>query len=204
MTTRLQPIYPQTYSGAQSRSRTGQTPQNAHPRIQAVPERYDTIAPWIIAKRVADLIDFMTEAFDACEVENSRIYNDDGTLSYVEVQLGHSIVMVLDAKSNWPATPSFLCLYVEDVDGVYQRALQAGAVSVTDLREPAVGDHVGRVRDAWGNLWRIQAHVKDVRTEALPEPNEPNEGDLAAMQWVREALQESLAPAWPGRAWPGQ
>jgi PhnB protein len=41
--------------------------------------------------------------------------------------------MMSEACGEWKPMPAMLYLYVEDVDAVYQRALDAGA---TSLREP--------------------------------------------------------------------
>lgn len=62
-------------------------------------------------------------AFGAKETEGTRFYNSDGTIGHVEVRIGDSVVMLFDSKPDWPATPSFLRVFVEDGDAVYQRAL---------------------------------------------------------------------------------
>lgn len=44
-------------------------------------------------------------------------------------------------------------LYVEDADAVYQQALAAGAVSITEMTSLVWGERGGRVRDPVGNIW---------------------------------------------------
>jgi hypothetical protein len=71
--------------------------------------------------------------------------------------------MTFDAAPDWPDTPSFLSVYVDDVERTYQRALDAGATVVTELMySRIIGDRVGRVKDPVGNIWWLQAHVEDV------------------------------------------
>src|SRR5690349_13930588 len=102
------------------------TKSQTHDKTRAVPDGYYTVTPWIIVKGAAQLIDFLKEAFDAQEPEGARVMNEDGqTIGHAEVHIGDSVVMVFDAKENWPETPCFLRLYVENGNLVYERALRA-------------------------------------------------------------------------------
>ncbi len=49
--------------------------------------------------------------------------------------------------------PSSIFLYVNDVDAVHRRAVQAGATSVMEPADMSWGDRFSRVKDAFGNLW---------------------------------------------------
>jgi uncharacterized glyoxalase superfamily protein PhnB len=131
----------------------------------------------------------LKEAFGA--EEYGRVYNEDGTIGHAEVRMGDSVVMLFDAKEEWPDTPSLLRLYVEDGDAVYRRALEAGGTSVTEVTELFFGDRVGRVRDPWGNIWWIQTHIEDVDPEEMAR----RAGDptyLDAMQRVQASLDREL------------
>jgi uncharacterized glyoxalase superfamily protein PhnB len=54
-----------------------------------------------------------------------------------------------------PIRPAAYHLYVEDVDGTYQRALAAGATSLGEPADRPYGERSGFVRDAMGNDWYI-------------------------------------------------
>ena len=56
-----------------------------------------------------------------------------------------------------------LHLYMEDVDAVYRRAIQAGAKSLREPADQPYGDRSGGVEDAFGNQWWIATHIEDVR-----------------------------------------
>jgi PhnB protein len=127
--------------------------------IRPVPEGYSTVTPWIISGGMAGLIEFVERAFGADEI--ARVHNQDGTIGHAEFRIGDSVVMGFDATEEWPDTPSFLRLYVEDADEVHRRALEAGATSVTGVTHLFWGDRVGRVRDPFGNLWWIQARAEE-------------------------------------------
>jgi|FLYN01.1.fsa_nt_gi uncharacterized glyoxalase superfamily protein PhnB len=156
--------------------------------VQSIPEGYYTVTPWIIVRGAAQLIDFLKEAFGA--VEKGRVYNEDDAIGHAEVQIGDSVVMMFDAKEEWPPTPSFLRLYVEDGDAVYQQAIKAGATSVTEMTELFFGDRVGRVRDPFGNVWWIQQH-----REIEPEEMARRAGEqtyMDAMQYLQSSLDREL------------
>lgn len=157
-----------------------------------VPEGYHTVTPWIIVKGAARFLDFVKVAFGAIEAEGSPVYNADGTIGHAEVRIGDSVVMIFDAKEEWPTTPSFLRLYLEDGDAVYQRALKAGATSVTEITELAFGDRVGRVCDPWGNIWWIQTHLYDLPYDEMAKRAE-EKTYIDAMQRVQATLDRELS-----------
>ena len=134
-------------------------------KVQPIPEDCGSVTPYVIVKGVARFIDFLKEAFGA--VDRGRVRNDDGTIGHAEVWIGDSVVMMFDAKEDWPETPSFLTLYVEDCDKVHRSALKAGATTVTDLSTNAWGDRGSRIRDPFGNSWWIQTHVEDVSEDQM-------------------------------------
>jgi len=157
--------------------------------IRPVPEGYHTVTPWIVSRDSAQLLDFVREAFGAEEI--ARVHNEDGTIGHAEFRIGDSVVMAFDAKEEWPDTPSFLRLYVEDGDAVYRRALEAGASSVTEMTDLFFGDRVGRVRDPQGNLWWIQTRLEDLDPEEMARRAAQKEF-LDAMQQVQESLDREL------------
>ena len=159
--------------------------------MKTVPEGYHVVTPWIIAKGAADLIVFLTKAFDAKETEGSRITTEDGSIGHVEVKIGDSTVLAFDAKPDWPDTPSFLRLYVKDGDTTYRRAIEAGAASITKMTDLAFGDRVGRVKDRWGNVWWIHQHLEDVAPEEMMKRMK-DPAALEAMRYVEQSLGEAF------------
>ncbi len=149
-----------------------------------IPDGYGSVTPWIISRDTAGLIDFVTEAFGAEELARVRV--DGGVIGHAEVRIGDSVVMMFDARDDWPDTPCFLRLYVEDADAVFRRALKAGGSSVTEVTMLAFGDRVGRVRDPLGNLWWIQERVEDLTPEEMAERAVQPEY-AAAMEYVMGA-----------------
>jgi PhnB protein len=91
----------------------------------------------------------------------------DGLVMHAMLKIGDSPLMLCDARQDWPAKPAHLYLYVPNVDEVYARALQAGAVSINAPRNEFYGDRVAGITDSSGNCWWIATHVEDVSEEEL-------------------------------------
>src|SRR6185503_18719192 len=95
-----------------------------------VREGFHTITPYIAVKQALELIEFVKEAFGA---EGSvQGTGSEGGL-HAEFLIGDSMVMIGGGEAwRGTPTPTALHLYVNDVDEVYQRSLQAGATSIQD------------------------------------------------------------------------
>jgi PhnB protein len=48
------------------------------------------------------------------------------------------------------------------VDATYSRAVNAGAVSISEPADQSYGDRSGGVKDAFGNQWYIATHIRDM------------------------------------------
>ncbi|MEV5680742.1 hypothetical protein [Streptomyces sp. NPDC052179] len=89
------------------------------------------MTPWIISRDTVQLIGHMKRAFDAEEL--ACLTSENGSVAHAEVRIGDSVVMLFDARPEWPPTPGFLRLYVEDADAVHRQAVAAGGTSVTEV-----------------------------------------------------------------------
>lgn len=163
-------------------------------KIRTVPDNYTAITPWIISPSSIKLIDFLTAAFEAEEVQNSRITNDDGTIIHVVVKIGNAMVMLFDARDGWDSTPSFLNLYVEDIEKTYKKSIELGATSVTNITRLWFGEKVCRILDPFGNLWWINERVEEVD---LTDPQEVERlsatpDAIKGISYIQTSLDEAL------------
>jgi uncharacterized glyoxalase superfamily protein PhnB len=75
--------------------------------------------------------------------------------------------MLGNAGEEWPPLPTFLHLYVPDVDAAFARAIEAGGISV---REPEQRDgdpdRRGGVKDPSGNTWWVSTQVEGPESRA--------------------------------------
>jgi PhnB protein len=58
-----------------------------------------------------------------------------------------------------------LHVYVEDADGVFDRAIQAGARALRPVDDQFYGDRSGQFEDPFGHRWNVATHVEDVPPE---------------------------------------
>jgi PhnB protein len=111
------------------------------------PEGYHTVTPRIIAGDPEKLVGFLKEVFGARgELHAGRP---------AEMRIGDSVVMISDGGAVRGPMPSFLYVYVEDVDSTYDRAVVARAKVIEPPTEMPYGDRRATIADPWGNLWQI-------------------------------------------------
>ena len=121
------------------------------------PEGYTSVAPYLVVDGAVRTINFLTRVFDATELR--RYPTPDGRILHAEVRIGDTVVMVADGNAGWPPIGAHVHVYVPDVDATYQRALQAGAMSVQEPKKKDDADRRGGVKDAGGTTWWIATQV---------------------------------------------
>ena len=134
--------------------------------VKPVPDGYTAITPYLVVEDAAAFLDFLANAFGA--VERLRLPMPQGGIGHAEVEIGGAAVMLSDAAPpDFPATKTQIHLYVEDVDGAYARAVEAGATSLAEPADQFYGDRCARVADPFGNHWSIASHVEDVGMDEI-------------------------------------
>jgi PhnB protein len=131
--------------------------------VKPIPEGFHTVTPYLLVAEVPRLIEFVSAAFDG-EV-TSRKARSDGSIMHAEARIGDSMLMMGEASGEFGPMPTSIYLYVTDCDQVYQRALDAGAISVFELMNLPSGERYGGVKDCCGNIWWIATHVEDLSPE---------------------------------------
>lgn len=122
------------------------------------PPGYSTVSPYLLVERAEQTISFLTRVFDAVELR--RYAGNDGRIAHAELQIEDSVIMLADAPSNKPAIPSLVHIYVADVDATYQRALEAGAVSLQAPLKQDDPDRRAGVKQADGVEWWFATKVE--------------------------------------------
>ena len=110
--------------------------------------------------RAEPVISFLKRAFGAREI--AKYASPDGIVYHAQIRIGDSVVEMGEAHGKYRPMPTMFYLYVPNCDAVYQRALQAGATSLSEPVDHPYGDRSGGVKDAFGNQWYIAPHIKDV------------------------------------------
>jgi PhnB protein len=96
-----------------------------------------------------------------------RIPMPDGRIGHAELKIGDSILMLASGGAEWPGTSSLTCLYVEDCDAVFTRAVEAGATVIEPLADKFYGDRAGSIEDPFGQRWSIMTHKEDLTPEEM-------------------------------------
>lgn len=137
--------------------------------VQSIPEGYPRVTPYLLVANGASAIDFYTSVLGA--EERMRMPTQDGRIGHAELSIGDSIIMLSDMDEQDPhalgGTPVLLHVYVEDVDRVYDKALQAGAAGVSPVEDQFYGDRAGQFDDPFGHRWSIATHVEEVSEEEM-------------------------------------
>jgi len=121
------------------------------------PDGFNTVSPYLIVDGASRTIDFLRQVFDATELR--RFPDPSGRVMHAEVRIADTVVMLADGVEGWPPIPSYVHVYVSDVDATYRRALAAGATSVQEPVKKEDEDKRGGVKDAGGTTWWIATRV---------------------------------------------
>ena len=122
------------------------------------PKNYNSVSPYLIVDGASGTIDFLKRVFGAVELR--RFPDAAGKLMHAEVRIDDTVVMIADGGEGWPPVPSYVHVYVSDVDAAYRRALAAGATSVQEPVKKEDEDKRGGVRDAGGTTWWIATRLE--------------------------------------------
>jgi PhnB protein len=139
--------------------------------VNPIPDRYPRVTPHLSIAGAAGAIDFYTSVLGAREREHMRMAMADGTIAHAEIEIGGSVIMIGD--ESWPGghepspttlggSPVALFVYVADVDDVFERALERGAVAVEQPEDHFYGDRIAMFDDPYGHRWNIGTHIEDV------------------------------------------
>jgi uncharacterized glyoxalase superfamily protein PhnB len=77
--------------------------------------------------------------------------------------------MMLGSAGDGSSKKVILYMYVEDVDAVHRRAVDAGGRSIQEPTLQFYGDRTAAVEDPAGNQFWIATHVEDVSPEQIAE-----------------------------------
>lgn len=126
---------------------------------------FHTITPYLVVGGADDLIAFMRDVFGAELM--ARHARPDGSVMHAEVRIGDSMIELGDATEEIKAAPVALHVYIEDVDGIYERALAAGGTSTHPITDQPYGDREAGIKDRWSNNWYVATHQESVTEEEL-------------------------------------
>ena len=120
--------------------------------VEPVRRGFRTVTPYLAVRHVREVIAFVQTVFGA----EGKIYGtgSEGGI-HSEYKIGDSMLMIGGGGEEWKGTPAPACLhlYVQNVDEVYERAVQAGATSLHPPADQEYGERSAAFRDVGGNQW---------------------------------------------------
>ncbi len=120
------------------------------------PTGYQQVMPYLIIKDAQGFLNFTKDVFGA--VEKTKHMRDEHIIMHGEISVGECVIMFADATDAFSARSAGMFVYVADADATYEKAIAAGAVSITPVSDQPYG-RSGGVTDPFGNQWWITTHV---------------------------------------------
>lgn len=107
--------------------------------------------PYLIVTNAENFIDFLKRIFKAQEMV--RKLDQKHQVTYAEVAIGSSTLLISEASPSYPAQPISLFVYVPDADQAYYNALDEGAQPLMSPLEEDNNARSAGFRDPFGNTW---------------------------------------------------
>ena len=136
--------------------------------VKAQPDGYQSVIPYLIIKNANDAQAFYKKAFNA--TERGTLNMPDGTIMHGELQIGDSVVMFseenpdmgMKGPASYGGSGVTICVYVDDVDALFNQAVASGAESLRPVEDQFWGDRAGTLLDPFGYTWTLMTHIEDV------------------------------------------
>ena len=120
------------------------------------------VTPYMIIDGASAAIDWYREVFGAVEV--TRWTGGAGRIAHAEIRIGESSIFLGDEHVNYEdihapprigGTPVYLDVETDDVTGLFERAIAAGATQIRAPTDPQLAVQSAKVRDPFGHVWLI-------------------------------------------------
>lgn len=135
--------------------------------VSCRPEGAPWVSPYIIVKNVDEAVDFYIKAFGFEKIH--IVAGEDNTSWHAETRYRDHLIMFGKAgayggKTQPPIktgieSPINLYLYCEDVDELYNKALEAGARSLSAPEDTFWQDRMCRLQDLDGYVWCFATYL---------------------------------------------
>jgi PhnB protein len=143
--------------------------------VKPIPDGYPRVTPYLWVDGAAAAIEFYGKILGA--TERMRMPAPGDKIGHAELELGDSVIMLSDefpemnmrSPKTVGGTSVTLNVWVEDVDDVFKRAVEAGATPLREVENQFYGDRSGQFEDPFGHRWSISTHIEDVPPEEMAE-----------------------------------
>lgn len=141
--------------------------------VKPIPDGYPQVSPYLCIDGAGGAIDFYTKVFGA--TERVRMPDPEGKIGHAELQIGDSVIMLADefpemgirSPRSVGGTPVTISVYVENVDHVFDQAIDLGATPLREVEDQFYGDRSGQFEDPFGHRWSVATHVEEVPPDEM-------------------------------------
>lgn len=134
-------------------------------KVKPIPEAFENVIPFLVCSDTQKVIDFAVKVFGASVDDISK--SDAGTIMHATIHIRNSAIMLSEASEQYPSKPVMMYIYVEDVDQIYKKGIEAGGESLREPTNEFYGDRSCGLKDVSGNQWWVASHVEDVSPEEI-------------------------------------
>lgn len=124
------------------------------------PDNYNSLSPYLIVDDAERLVRLLKIIFGATELR--RYHREDDSIMHLELQLDDSVLMISDSTADYPASPTMLHIYVEDVFKTFDVAI---ANECHLLERPTAIESGPDIRGAFmdyaGNYWAVSTQKSE-------------------------------------------
>ena len=132
-----------------------------------IPDGASVVMPMLVCRDAGAELEFCKTAFGAAE--RVRRPGPDGAVAHALVTIGGAMVMI---EGEWPtlssrapsvdgSSPVAIYVYVDNVDSVVERAVDAGAKILVPIQDQFWGDRTGRIIDPAGHVWIVSSRIEE-------------------------------------------
>jgi len=121
-------------------------------------------APQLLINNGVKDISFYANAFDA--TENFCLRNDDDSVHVAELSIDGTIFHLHEitkqhffSPDKHNGTTAIIGLFVPDVGAVMNKAIEAGAVEISAVKDYEYGYRQGEIKDPFGHHWLIEKKI---------------------------------------------
>jgi PhnB protein len=120
------------------------------------------VTAYLIVDGGHEAIDWYRDVFGAVEV--ARMTGAAGRVAHAELRIGESTIFLGDEHPHLEdifgpirvgGSPVYLSLDTDDVQGLFERAVVAGADAIRQPTDPQLPIQTAKIRDPFGHVWLL-------------------------------------------------
>ena len=118
-----------------------------------IPSHYLPVMPYLILDKATEFLEYAKKVFNA--TEQMIVPGEGGRgIMHGEIKIHDAVIMFAGSTANWQQKTAGIFLYVEDVQRVYNAAIEQGGTSLQKPEKKDYGYSAG-FEDPFGNQWWI-------------------------------------------------